>query len=348
VNPDDEETRHSEPPAERGDAPEPYSPPAVRRDSSNRRALVLGAAVVVPLAVIGLSLFSILRDTAPTTTPVVGSVAAGPVAPAETATQAPTTAPVAPPAALPSAPSLDVHEAPLTDFYEDTDDGEPAETKPAPPKHYKTVHQAATESCTTASVEALSRQIIEQARCIKPNAFVPLPSRPNLVLASNVFPYLEADARKHLLRALDSQKSGTMTINSALRTVAQQYLVSRWAAGRRCGVQLATHPGESNHEIGMALDIAEPGRWRSALEAEDFKWLGATDRVHFDYKGTAAPARTATDVLAFQMLWNKNNPKDKIATDGRYDAGTEKRMKQAPPAGFPLGPSCGKSAAKSP
>src|SRR5262249_42519184 len=161
------------------------------------------------------------------------------------------------------------------DFYEETDDGEPPATKRAPPRRYDTVQEAAARSCSTGSVEGLSRQIIEQARCIEPNAFVPLPTRPNLVLGSNVFPYLELKARDHLLRALDSRPA-KMTINSALRTVAQQYLVSRWSAGRRCGVQLATPPGESNHEHGVALDIAEPSVWRAALEAQEFHWLGAS------------------------------------------------------------------------
>ncbi|HXK17390.1 MAG TPA: hypothetical protein VNG33_06300 [Polyangiaceae bacterium] len=228
----------------------------------------------------------------------------------------------------------------------ESDDGEPKHaTKPAAPKHYTSVQQAAVESCTTASVDGLSRQIIAQARCIKPNAFVPLPSRPNLVIASQVFPYLELEARDHLLKAVDARPKQKMTVNSALRTVAQQYLVWRWSATKRCGVPLATPPGESNHEVGFALDIAEAGTWRPALEAQDFKWLGSSDRVHFDYKGGGAPPSSATDVLAFQKLWNRNHPTDKIAEDGHYSPNVEQRLKQAPPDGFTLGPSCSKSSA---
>lgn len=210
-------------------------------------------------------------------------------------------------------------------------------------KRFATVQEAVIGSCTTASVEGLSRQIIEQARCLAPKALVPLPSRPNLELASNVFPYLEVGARDRLLRALDSRKNRKMTINSAFRTVAQQYLVWRWSANKRCGVQLATPPGESNHEVGRALDIAEEAEWRKTLEAHDFRWLGASDPVHFDFEPKRAPAKkTMLDVLAFQKLWNKNNRKDRIAETGRYDAATEQRLKKAPPAGFPRGPSCDK------
>jgi hypothetical protein len=222
----------------------------------------------------------------------------------------------------------------------ESDDGEPRTGKPAPPKHFTTVQQAAVESCTTASVDGLSRQIIAQARCIKPHAFVPLPNRPNLVIASQVFPYLEAGARDRLLKALDAKPKQKMTVNSALRTVAQQFLVWRWAATKRCGVPLATPPGQSNHEIGTALDIAEAGAWRPVLEQHGFKWLGASDRVHFDYKGAGAGSGNGIDVLAFQKLWNRNHPADKLNEDGRYSPAVEQRLKQAPPDGFRIGPSC--------
>jgi D-alanyl-D-alanine carboxypeptidase len=220
--------------------------------------------------------------------------------------------------------------------------GSPA--KPAPPKHFATVQDAAAGSCSTESVDGLSRQIIEQARCIKPNDFVALPKRPNLVMAAHVFPYLEVAARDHLVKALDAHTSAKMTVNSCLRTVAQQYLVSHWSASKSCGVQLATPPGESNHEIGTALDIAEASKWRPALEAEDFKWLGTSDRVHFDYKGanTSSP-HTATDVLAFQKLWNRNHHDDPVNEDGHYTPATEQRLKKAPPSGFPIGASCAKA-----
>jgi hypothetical protein len=229
-------------------------------------------------------------------------------------------------------------------FDEESDDEEPRAPERAVVRRYSTVQQAAAQSCTTESVDGLSRQIIAQARCIEPNAFVPLPSRPNLVVESNVFPYLELRARNQLVKALDSKKGVTMTVNSALRTVAQQYLVWRWSAGKRCGVTLATPPGQSNHEIGSALDIAEAATWRTTLEAHDFKWLGASDRVHFDF--TKSPARRrATDVLAFQKLWNRNTPKEKIPESGRYDEKTEGALKRSPADGFAIGPSCGKGGA---
>jgi hypothetical protein len=294
------------------------------------RSLALALGCVVLCGIIGLDVYVMVKSDAKRGAAAVATASAN--------------APGLPPpgaSAATNATPIDAgdEEGGAAMDYE-SDDGEPHPSKPAPPKHFDTVQHAAVDSCTTASVDGLSRQIIAQARCIKPNAFVPLPSRPNLVIAPQVFPYLEKEARDHLLKALDARPKQKMTINSALRTVAQQYLVWRWSATKRCGVPLATPPGQSNHEIGVALDIAEAASWRPALEAQDFKWLGASDRVHFDYKGKSSIGRVATDVLAFQKLWNKNHPTDKIAEDGRYSPATEQRLKRAPADGFALGPSC--------
>jgi hypothetical protein len=240
-----------------------------------------------------------------------------------------------PPVAAPLKQTIEL-DGPV--FAEEGD--EPSKAQPSAPKRFDTVDAAAAGSCTTASVEGLSRQIIEQARCIAPTRFTRLPERQNLVLGSDVFPYLDAKAGASLLRVLKAQPKTTMTINSALRTVAQQYLVWRWSGTKRCGVQLATAPGESNHEVGLALDIADHATWRQALEAEKFRWLGKTDLVHFDYRGTGAPAPQPIDVLAFQRLWNLNHPTDKLVETGKYDAATERKLRLSPAGGFTKGAKC--------
>jgi hypothetical protein len=205
----------------------PSEPPRPPERRPPPRGLVLAVAFLVPCVVIALGVWSMIR-----------AVEKSETAPAPSASQTPPPAAPAlapPPAEQETAPSLAPGQPP--EFIGETDDGEPSTEKRKPPKVYKTVHQAATESCSTESVEGLSKQIIEQARCIKPNAFVPLPSRKNLVVSSNVFPYLELEARNGLVRALDANPTKRMTLNSALRTVAQQYLVSRWGAGKRCGAE---------------------------------------------------------------------------------------------------------------
>jgi hypothetical protein len=198
-------------------------------------------------------------------------------------------------------------------------------------------------------VEGLTRQIIAQAHCIDPRAFVAVPSRSNLVAGKQASLYLNASARDHLLAALDAHRDRVLTVNSALRSVAQQYLVSRWGAGKRCGVQLAALPGESNHETGLALDIKDPLSWKPALEAEGFKWMGSIDRVHFDYGGKGASPGSMIDIRAFQQLWNRNHPEDLIREHGRFDSATEQRLKKAPAAGFKQGAHCSaKSSTKKP
>lgn len=203
------------------------------------------------------------------------------------------------------------------------------------------VKDAAARSCSTSSVEGLSKQIIAQSRCIDPDAFVRIPDRSNLKRRSGVFLYLTAPARSNFLAALDASPQQTVVVNSALRTLAQQYLLSRWGKDKRCGIQLAASPGKSNHESGLALDISHPEKFRSTLEAHGFKWLGAKDPVHFDYVGNGAVARNAVDVMAFQQLWNRNHRDDPIRANGRYTAQTERRLVRSPVSGFPKGAHCG-------
>ena len=221
------------------------------------------------------------------------------------------------------------------------DDAPPKKKGESGARRGETVQQAAARSCSTSSVDGLSRQIIAQARCNDADAFAPMPSRPNLETGGHIFLYLEVHARDRLLKVLKDHPDRTMKVHSALRTVAQQYLLSRWSNGKKCGIQLATPPGESNHETGLALDIGSPGDWRPALEEQGFKWLGAIDRVHFDFKGAGAASHEGLDVLAFQQLWNKNHPDDTIPESGHYGAPTEIRLKKSPASGFPQGAQCG-------
>jgi hypothetical protein len=207
------------------------------------------------------------------------------------------------------------------------------------------VGAAVSNSCSTSSVKGLSLQIIAEGNCIEPGAFSAVPSLPNLSASSNVFLFLEEPARDALVKALNSKPGTTLTVNSMLRTVAQQYLLYRWGQTGSCGIGLAAKPGNSNHETGLALDINSYATWKSALTAQGFKWFGSADAVHFDYVGPGAVSHKGLDVMAFQRLWNRNNPQDKISEDGGWGPQTEARMKLTPAAGFPVGAQCGQPAA---
>jgi len=201
------------------------------------------------------------------------------------------------------------------------------------------VGQAVSATCSTTSVHGLSVQIIHEMGCITPNTLEKLPSRPNLVLGPAVFPYLVPHARDELVKTLEAHPGTTMHINSMFRTVAQQYLLYSWYESGRCGIGLAAHPGMSNHETGLAIDVSETSTWRGSLENHDFNWFGSSDPVHYDFGG--ASGDRGLDVKAFQRLWNANHPGDKISVDGSYGPQTEARLKKAPASGFAIGSTCG-------
>jgi hypothetical protein len=220
-------------------------------------------------------------------------------------------------------------------------DGEPRKGSKRSGKRPDTVAAALSAGCSTSSVNDLSRQIIAEARCMDADAFALVPSRKNLIRGSQAFLFLEAPARDRLIKILDAHPQKTLTVNSSLRTIAQQYLLYRWSVTKRCGIEVAALPGESNHEGGLALDIREPGTWRPLLEKEGFKWFGPSDKVHFDYAGAGAVDHTGLDVLAFQKLWNMNHADDRIAESSRFDKETEARLAKSPAAGFAIAPHCG-------
>lgn len=174
---------------------------------------------------------------------------------------------------------------------------------------------------------------------MKPGTLTRIDKTPGLSLGSAVFPYLQTPAAKALIAA-QKARGTTMSINSALRTLPQQYLLYQWFQQNRCGIGLAAKPGTSNHESALAVDVDDNVGWRTAMSNNDFRWLGASDPVHYDYVGGGRIALTGLSVLAFQRLWNRNNAGDKISEDGAYGPATEQRLAKAPVGGFPKGASC--------
>jgi MYXO-CTERM domain-containing protein len=190
--------------------------------------------------------------------------------------------------------------------------------------------------CTTSVVLGLSTQIAEQAACDTPNSWVSFAGDSGLAITSNaVLPFLTPDARSDLDAA--GQQS-TLQINSALRTIAQQYLLYQWWEDGECGIAAAATVGNSNHEGGRAVDL---DNWDDEIDnmannGWDHDVPG--DVVHFDHNASADDR--GRDVLAFQELWNANNPSDTIGTDGDYGPETEARLVESPAIGFAKGPSC--------
>jgi uncharacterized protein (TIGR03382 family) len=201
---------------------------------------------------------------------------------------------------------------------------------------FSTVSGYTSSSCSTAVVLGLSKQIAEEVACANPNGLVKLTTGGNLQITSNaVLPYLDMKAKTDLEAVAQTH---VVQINSALRTVAQQYLLYQWYRLGRCGITAAATPGTSNHEGGRAVDLANYSSVISAMANKGWAHDVAGDPVHFDHLST--PDIRGRDVLAFQRLWNRNHPDDKIAEDGDYGSSTESRIRMAPAEGFAMGANC--------
>ncbi|MDB4937785.1 MAG: N-acetylmuramoyl-L-alanine amidase [Labilithrix sp.] len=198
------------------------------------------------------------------------------------------------------------------------------------------VSAAVDTSCTTTSVKGLSTQLVAEIQCMRPGSMKSIEGAAGLSLGSAVFPYLQTPAADALLVA-QKARGTTMTINSALRTLPQQYLLYRWYKLGRCGISLAAEPGKSNHETAVAVDLADAQAWRPAMTDAGFKWLGTSDPVHFDFVASGAIDLRGLSVTAFQRLWNRNHPEDPISEDGDYGTETETRVARAPVGGFARG-----------
>jgi len=199
-----------------------------------------------------------------------------------------------------------------------------------------TVADYGSTGCSTAVVIGLSKQIAQEADCEHPGNFVAFTATGGITITSNaVLPYLDKSARDDLQKVA---AAAPIQVNSALRTLAQQYLLYRWYQEGRCGITAAATVGNSNHEGGRAVDLANYSTRVSAMSARGWAHDVPGDDVHFDH--TASTDHRGEDVHAFQVLWNKNHPGDMIAADGAYGPQTEARLKMAPATGFAIGPTC--------
>ena len=100
-------------------------------------------------------------------------------------------------------------------------------------------------TCSTASVIGLSKQIADQIGCDNPTGLVPFAASSKITITSNaVLPYLAKNAKTDLV---DAGASGVLQVNSAFRTIAQQYLLYKWYTQGACGITAAATVGHSNH-----------------------------------------------------------------------------------------------------
>ena len=125
-----------------------------------------------------------------------------------------------------------------------------------------------------------------------------------------------------------------MQVNSAYRTIAQQMLLYN---DRSNNSNPVAPPGASNHQTGLAIDIEDARGWESYLMQYGWEPLPG-DPPHFDYIGDGTIDLRSKSILAFQQLWNQNNPHETIGEDGGFGSQTEDALNHSPAPGFPKAP----------
>jgi hypothetical protein len=185
--------------------------------------------------------------------------------------------------------------------------------------------------CDTSIVHGLTYQLIEELDCILPNAIESFGAL-NVQLTPAVNPYLAPTAVTALKEAI-AEKNQTLSVTSAYRTVAQQFLLYKWWQAGQCGIQIAATPGTSNHQSGRAVDLPDYTAWQKPMSDNGWTWYGPNDVVHFDY--LSAKDISPDSVLTFQKLWNENNNSaNQLAEDSAWGPATNTAMANSPAEGF--------------
>ena len=180
-------------------------------------------------------------------------------------------------------------------------------------KNYKQQH--------TGGIRLLSEQVAQE--CVKMGFLVKVEHENILKGEGTVHLYLQKNAAASLLKLLDS---GKMTINSALRTLPQQYALKRNLT------TLVAEVGRSNHGDGQAIDVEEYSAWHKRLTGAGWTWPHPTsDPVHYVYPGTD---RRSDSIKAFQQLWNRWNPENPLTADGSMGEKTMMALGNSPVDGW--------------
>jgi hypothetical protein len=196
-------------------------------------------------------------------------------------------------------------------------------------------------SCPSTDIlKGLNKQLIQQLDKIAPGKLVSIKDLSDeglIKLGSAANPFVGGPTAKARLKRAIESRGETLKVNSAYRTVAQQFLLGRifhFGPPNNCGMAAVADPGTSNHESGLALDIQDPFSWKLSLQTFGWKHLGPFDPPHYDFVGGTDLRKFG--VMAFQSLWNQHNPHDKLEepVDGLFGPETRKRLEKTPIDGF--------------
>lgn len=190
----------------------------------------------------------------------------------------------------------------------------------------------AIAGCSTGQIAGLNRQVLDEIFKMKPNLLSKINHKLIDCSGDQNNPYLQTNAYINLVRAVE-ERGVKMLINSCLRTNMQQYMLRRQYEMGLCGIMAAAQPGASNHNSGLAIDIEDASGWRPYLERHNWRWIGSFDPMHYDYVGGGDNLAYYQN-LAFQKLWNKHNPNERLTEDGVWGARTASFVARSPSDGF--------------
>lgn len=210
------------------------------------------------------------------------------------------------------------------------------------PQQGPSVEEQILSQCSTIAVKGLSLQLIDQMNCEDPGVMKSFEGAPGISYGAVVFPFQQGPATD-TLTAVAANNPGTMPVNSALRTVPQQFLLYEWYNRGLCNANLAASPGRSNHNGGLAVDIGNSDAWRTAMRNASYVDNVSGEPWHFYYSGPGGRDVRNLSVLAFQKLYNLNFPENPIDEDGVYGPMTEGALKASPANGFTEEPRCEES-----
>lgn len=187
-------------------------------------------------------------------------------------------------------------------------------------------------SCDTGIAAGLTAQLVAELSSMG-ISFDTLKEESGIKCKQPCQPYLQSAARISL-EAATVAEDDSITLNSAYRSSAQQYLLYSWKQAGICNIPAAAKPGTSRHEGGLAIDTSFYDFWMEALTSRMWKWFGAGDRVHFTFVGAGTVDVRKDSLIAFQRLWNKHNPFELLVDDGVFGPNTAAKLNKAPCNGW--------------
>ena len=194
-----------------------------------------------------------------------------------------------------------------------------------------------------ALIDGIGTQLVEELRCLDDSWLIFYePCRESgCVWPDGPQPHAMRPEVYEALQEAALSLDDFISITAGYRDIGMQYY-SRWY-NENCDSSFdAAIPGESNHQGGRAIDVRYWDFWWDALIEHGFEHPIVTDNPHFELRGTAAFRAESEElkslsILAFQRLWNRNNPDDLIDEDGVYGASTKARLGMSPVEGFAIG-----------